>query len=116
MSFSHFMISSGCSNILNDRRNCFLGLTNGFDIFRKCAPSGDAFLVRPKLGGCLIRLAGRSGFGTGETTRSATGEDASNISDSASVEDGSDCRRPVPNLNEGNRDSGFGRLGIQLVL
>lgn len=41
-SFSLFMTSSGCSNMLKDRRNCFRGLTNGFELFRMCPLIGDA--------------------------------------------------------------------------
>jgi hypothetical protein len=38
------MTSSGCSNMLRERRNCFRGLTIGFEVLRMCAPRGEPFL------------------------------------------------------------------------
>lgn len=49
-SFSCLITSSGCSNVLKDLRTCFLGLSNGLDIFRVCCPSGEA-LRDPRLNG-----------------------------------------------------------------
>jgi len=59
------MTSPGCSNILSDRRNCFLGRTNGLEGLRWWLPIGDPFrneLMLPKgllgLGGPMIGADG----------------------------------------------------------
>ena len=96
--FSCLITSSGCSNMLSDRRNCFLGLTRGFDILRECWLSGEALrALFPRLNGCRGRTGGKTGRAIGEAVRSETGDDASNISDNASEDVGFDRGTSLPN-------------------
>lgn len=101
--------------MLNDRRNCFLGLINGLDILRVCWPSGEAFRG-PRLKGWRTRVEGRRGLEMGEAVFSDTGEEASKISERANEEPGFERGRPLPNLKEGSCASGFGLWGMDVVL
>jgi len=115
--FSCLMTSSGCSNMLSDRRNCFLGRTNGFDILRECWQKGDALReLLPRLNGWRGRAAGNTGRATGETVLSETGDEASKISDNANEDGGFDLGAAAPNLKAGNCASGLGLVGIEVVL
>jgi hypothetical protein len=75
-SFSRFITSSGCSNILKDRRNCLRGLTNGFDPFRTCPPIGDPLREFPAIKLLRDRGAAKGAGGKRETCFSWTGESA----------------------------------------
>src|SRR2546421_13070583 len=109
------MTSSGCSNMLSERLNCFRGRTRGFEFFRMCPPTGEPFRILPAspangclgLGGPIIELAG----GTG---RSLTG-DSTKISDRLIDEEVESLETPLPNLKGGSRLSAKGFCGAQPV-
>ena len=44
-----FITSPGCSNILKDRRNCFLGRINGFEGLLEWLPIGEPFRSDPDI-------------------------------------------------------------------
>ena len=66
--FSLLITSPGCSNMLRERRNCFLGLCRGLDGLRMCPTIGDPILRKfPfKLVRDCLNLGGPIGSGAGE--------------------------------------------------
>lgn len=115
--FSCLMTSSGCSNMLSERRYCFLGRTKGLDIFRECWLSGEAFReLLHRLKGWRGRAGGRTGRAIGEAVRSETGDEPSKISDRANDDVGFDLGTAAPNLKEGSCASGLGLVGTEVVL
>ncbi len=102
---SCFNISLGCSNMLKERRNCFLGRCSGLDGLRTCPTIGEPLprrLAPSPQNGCL-NFGGPIGSGTGECADcgrfSPWGEDAKHSS--ADINDGWGNEGLLPNLKGG---------------
>jgi hypothetical protein len=113
--FSCFMTSSGCSNMLSERLNSFLGRAVGFEFFLTCPLTGEPFrvLLESPANGCLGR-GGTIMALTGARGRSCTG-DSRKISDNVIDEDVVSLDTPLPNLKGGSRLSTEGFCGTQPV-
>ena len=111
--FSRFMTSSGCSNILSDRLNCFRGRINGFEFFLTCPPTGDPLRTLPArpARGCL----GRGGPIKGLAEGVGRSGDSAKISESVIDEDDVSLETPLPNLKGGRRLSAEDFCGMLLV-
>lgn len=101
-----FITSAGCSNMLRERRICFLGRCSGFDDLRIWpAAGGPIFFIwplRPEIG--RLNLGGPIGIEDGEWAecgRLSLWGDAAKHS-SGDINEGDGREAPLPNLKGGH--------------